>query len=39
MAETSYPFPYEMLKKWAEKTPDKVYLRQPVDRVYLGPSA
>lgn len=34
MAETSYPIPYEMLKKWAEKTPDRVYLRQPVDRVY-----
>ncbi|MTI42168.1 long-subunit acyl-CoA synthetase (AMP-forming) [Roseibium hamelinense] len=29
----SYPIPYEMLKKWASETPDKVYLRQPVNRV------
>lgn len=33
MSNTTYPVPYEMLKKWAETTPDKVYLRQPVDRV------
>lgn len=33
MSATTYPIPYDMLKKWAEKTPDKVYLRQPVDRV------
>ena len=33
MSATAYPVPYEMLKKWAEATPDKVYLRQPVDRV------
>lgn len=34
MTNTSYPLPYEMLKKWATETPDKVYLRQPVNRVY-----
>ena len=33
MSATIYPIPYDMLKKWAEQTPDKVYLRQPVDRV------
>ena len=33
MSATTYPIPYDMLKKWAEKTPDKVFLRQPVDRV------
>lgn len=33
MSNTTYPVPYEMLKKWAETTPDKIYLRQPVDRV------
>lgn len=34
MSNNTYPVPYEMLKKWATETPDKVYLRQPVDRVY-----
>ena len=34
MSETTYPVPYEMLRKWAMKTPDRVYLRQPVNRVY-----
>lgn len=33
MSATPYPIPYDMLKKWAETTPDKVYLRQPVNRV------
>ena len=33
MSKSTYPVPYEMLRKWATKTPDKVYLRQPVDRV------
>ena len=33
MSTTTYPIPYDMLKKWAEQTPDTVYLRQPVDRV------
>ena len=33
MSKSVYPTPYEMLRKWAAKTPDKVYLRQPVDRV------
>jgi long-chain acyl-CoA synthetase len=34
MSETVYPVPYEMLRKWANRTPDRVYLRQPVNRVY-----
>ncbi len=34
MHDTVYPVPYEMLRKWASKTPDRVYLRQPVNRVY-----
>jgi len=34
MSETTYPVPYEMLRKWATKTPDRIYLRQPVNRVY-----
>ena len=34
MSDTTYPVPYEMLRRWAAKTPDRVYLRQPVNRVY-----
>lgn len=34
VSETTYPVPYEMLRKWASETPDKIYLRQPVNRVY-----
>ncbi len=34
MAETTYPVPYEMLRQWAQKAPNRVYLRQPVNRVY-----
>ncbi|MCG8609575.1 MAG: AMP-binding protein [Pseudomonadales bacterium] len=30
----NYPLPPQMLDKWARETPDKVYLRQPVNRVY-----
>ena len=33
MLQKTYPVQYEMLKKWATETPDKVYLRQPVNRV------
>lgn len=33
MLNSTYPVPQEMLRKWAEKTPNKVFLRQPVDRV------
>ncbi|SEB00434.1 AMP-binding protein [Rubrimonas cliftonensis] len=33
MTTSVYPTPYEMLRKWAAKTPEKVYLRQPIDRV------
>ncbi|MEO1732668.1 MAG: AMP-binding protein [Pseudomonadota bacterium] len=33
MSNNSYPVPYEMLKKWATEMPNKVYLRQPVNRV------
>ncbi|MEO0678898.1 MAG: AMP-binding protein [Pseudomonadota bacterium] len=33
MSQNQYPLPYEMLKKWATETPDKVYTRQPVNRV------
>jgi long-chain acyl-CoA synthetase len=34
MSENTYPVPYEMLRHWATKTPDRIYLRQPVNRVY-----
>lgn len=34
VSDTTYPVPYDMLRKWAMKTPDRVYLRQPVNRVY-----
>lgn len=34
LPENTYPVPYEMLRKWANKTPNRVYLRQPVNRVY-----
>lgn len=34
MPEATYPVPYEMLRHWAQKTPNRVYLRQPVNRVY-----
>ena len=33
MTNGVYPFPYQMLKKWATEMPDTVYLRQPVNRV------
>jgi len=34
MTDTTYPVPYDMLRHWALKTPNRVYLRQPVNRVY-----
>jgi long-chain acyl-CoA synthetase len=34
MMKSTYPVPYEMLRHWAQKTPDRVYLRQPVNRTY-----
>ena len=33
MTNGTYPYPYQLLKKWATEMPDTVYLRQPVNRV------
>lgn len=34
MASANYQLPQDLLAKWAQKTPSKVYLRQPVNREY-----
>lgn len=34
MTSANYQLPQDLLAKWAQKTPSKVYLRQPVNREY-----